>query len=136
MTLLDIGVRLETITCGSTKCGIVFAAPQPWVEGRMEDHTTWYCPNGHARQFTGETEKEKLRKQLATAQGNLNYYQQRSQRLGDEVRSLERSRSALKGQTTKLRKRAANGVCAFCNRSFANYKRHMDSKHPSADEPA
>lgn len=38
---------------------------------------------------------------------------------------------AFKGVVTKLKKRAANGVCPCCNRTFVDLARHMAGKHPT-----
>jgi hypothetical protein len=131
VTTIEIGITLETIVCGSEGCGIIFALPETWLRERRRDHKTFYCPNGHNRYYPQKSDEEILREQLATAQGNLNYYQNLAKNRSKEILTLERSRAALKGQTTKLRKRAANGVCAACNRSFSNVARHMASKHPA-----
>jgi hypothetical protein len=55
----------------------------------------------------------------------------------DEIRSerelreaAERSAAAAKGNVTKLRKRAAAGVCPCCNRTFLALQKHMAHKHP------
>jgi hypothetical protein len=131
MTTMTVGLKLGGILCGEPGCGITFWMDATRVNELIESQGAWWCPNGHRRYFAAETEVEKLRKQLATAQGNLNYYQNGYKRLRGEVQSLERSRAAVKGQVTKLRKRAAHGVCAACNRTFANVARHMASQHPN-----
>jgi hypothetical protein len=41
-----------------------------------------------------------------------------------------------RGALTKQRKRAANGVCACCHRSFANVARHMKTQHPDFNPDA
>lgn len=43
----------------------------------------------------------------------------------------ERQASARKGQVTRLKNRAAAGVCPCCTRSFENLRRHMTTKHPT-----
>ncbi len=35
---------------------------------------------------------------------------------------------------TKVKKRAANGVCPCCNRTFSDLARHMKAKHPDFAE--
>ena len=42
----------------------------------------------------------------------------------------QRAHSATKGQLTRARKRAANGVCPCCHRSFENVARHVAKQHP------
>lgn len=38
--------------------------------------------------------------------------------------------AAARGQVTRLKRRAANGVCPCCTRTFADLKRHMANQHP------
>lgn len=116
--------HLETITCG--KCGIEFAVPD-----HLDDHATFWCPNGHARGFVGETEAQRLAKELETQKRATEF--QREQRL-----LAERSLVAQKAQTTKARNqlaRTANGICPCCNRTFQNVMRHMATKHPDFKKP-
>ena len=47
----------------------------------------------------------------------------------------ERRASAARGQVTKLKNRAAAGVCPCCNRQFQNLKNHMATKHPEFNAP-
>lgn len=43
---------------------------------------------------------------------------------------------AARGQVTRLKNRAAAGVCPCCNRTFHQLVRHMAAKHPDfAAEP-
>jgi len=114
-------------------CGTVFA---------MSDHvhTTalnrrekfqFYCPNGHEQHYVStESEADKLRRER-------DRLKQDRARLQDEVREAneradtERRRTAAaKGQVTKLKRRAAAGICPCCNRSFTNLQRHMANQHP------
>lgn len=50
------------------------------------------------------------------------------------VTALERFEATQKGQLTKLRNRIANGVCPWCQRSFANVARHVEHQHPDQVE--
>lgn len=36
----------------------------------------------------------------------------------------------MKGVATRLKNRAAHGVCPCCNRTFQQLARHMSAKHP------
>lgn len=91
----------------------------------------WYCPHGHSQVFAkGESDAEKLRRER-------DRLLQRVAERDDEVRrqkelraSAERRVSAARGQITRLKNRAAAGVCPCCNRSFTNLLRHMHSQHP------
>jgi hypothetical protein len=127
---IEVGLELDTITCSADGCGITFAVPSWWAHERRRDHATWYCPNGHRRCWPSKSDIEKLQEQLATANGNLNYYRDLSRRRSEEIGRIERQRTSLRGQVTKLKKRATAGMCAFCHRRFGDYASHMATKHP------
>lgn len=119
------------------RCGVAF-----WLTADTDRHLrmssqTFYCPFGHASVWPqGESEEDKLRRErdrlkqenarleemqrMALATANA----QRDQRL-----AAERSASAYRGQVTRLKNRAAAGVCPCCNRTFVNLRRHMAAKH-------
>lgn len=103
-------IELETHVCG--KCGILFGMTIDFIENRKEDHATFYCPNGHARGFLGESKSEKLQRELNTAR-------QQIARVEDEAR-----------ETKRIQKRIHAGLCPCCNRTFQNLARHMATKHP------
>ena len=110
--------------CGS--CGVWYALPRVIYETAYREGGFWSCPNGHRRGWEkGQTPKdiEKLRQER-------DRLRQRVAERDDEISGLEKSVSAHKGQITKMRKRAAAGVCPCCNRNFVNLARHMKSKHP------
>lgn len=103
-------------------CGINHAIPRNLARQAREKGTAVYCPLGHTWVIR-ETEVDKLRKQLESERQSKKFWQ-------DQADAAEKSKTALKGQLTKARKRAANGVCPCCNRSFVDVARHMRSKHP------
>jgi hypothetical protein len=114
-------VSYETTTC--IKCGVDIVMPAYMYDHRLKDQTNFYCPNGHPQRFIGETEEQKLRKLVKTERRWREQEQQR-------VREVEAKLSAIKGVVTRLKNRAAAGLCTCCNRSFQNLKRHMEIKHP------
>lgn len=93
---------------------------------------TFYCPFGHAQSFCpGESEEDKLRRER-------DRLKQQTAQLRDEViheaerrEYAERRASAARGQVTRLKNRAAAGLCPCCNRSFANLSTHMTKQHPT-----
>lgn len=123
-------VTLEPINC--YLCGVVFGVSASLNQKRLQDHGTFYCPNGHPQHYTGPTEAERLRKQLETANSTSEIYQRR---LGEEVRSKRAVRAHLTRAKNKL-DRVAHGVCPCCNRSFQNLRRHMSAKHPGFADDA
>lgn len=115
-------VTYESCTC--SECGLeIFAPDNFWRERRRNHGKNFYCPNGHAQVFTGETEAQKLARQLKTEQ-------ERSAELRAIADRKDRPLIAAKGQQTKLRKRIQNGVCPCCHRVFVALARHMATKHP------
>lgn len=125
---LDATLQLVTEEC--CNCGVLFAMPQEVKDRRVDDHGSFYCPNGHGQHYTGKTEAEKLRETLEL----------RSRQLANahEDARVERSRAVTqrnrangyKGQLARTKKRVAAGVCPCCSRSFKNVASHMRTQHP------
>lgn len=110
----------HNMCCG--ECGIEFTVPEHFYKERREEGKGWFCPNGHERVFR-ETDVAKL-----TRERDL--LAQRIAQRDDEIAETRRQLTAQKGVTTRLRNRAAAGVCPCCNRSFVALTRHMATKHP------
>ena len=104
------------------KCGIAFAVPESFNDHNREYGGKWYCPNGHQWSYT-ETAVTKLKRELESAYA-------RATHADDQRLAAERSAAAVRGPMTKLRKRASNGVCPCCHRTFQQLARHMANKHP------
>ena len=113
-------VVLQEDTCKS--CGITFAVPQRFLEGLQQTGGYYYCPNGHKWGW-GESEAQRLRKQLESEQ-------KRSKQMEIEVMHVKDQLEASEREMKRRQKRVANGVCPCCNRSFAQLQRHMKTKHP------
>jgi len=102
-------------------CGIHHALPLDLDRAIGRGTQNGYCPLGHSyvkKKLDADVERERnarLRAELDQAQ---------AQRDG-----LRRSLTAQKAATTRLRRRAENGVCPHCNRTFANVVAHIRSKH-------
>lgn len=111
-------------TCGA--CGVTFAAPADLLAKARRDHdTNFWCPNGHKLHYLGETEEQKLRRQLRQERLDTDWYQ-------DQLQASERSKAALKGHLTRARNKIANGICPVgnCRRHFDNVQAHIASEHP------
>ena len=126
--VMDITVNLTATDCSA--CSVVFAVPDRLIKERREDGKSFYCPNGHGLVFD-LSETEKLKKKLADAERDRDWYKTAERQARDAEQRASRSAAAYKGQTTKLRKRAIAGVCAVCHRHFVNVERHMSTKHPT-----
>lgn len=124
--------KLETCSCW---CGMPFAVPSSLmrIHKRNVQHSgqpgdaSIVCPAGHRVQFGGETEAQKLRKELDRER-------QRRMRSDEQLDHERNSHRTTRGHMTRLRKRVGRGVCPCCNRTFANVARHIESKHPDFAE--
>lgn len=127
-------VILNGITCTVTECitcGIPFSVPLTVYETHRRTGGYHYCPNGHSQGWPKENSTEAKEKR------ELERLRQQQARWDDERRELQlqgdterRRTAAARGQVTKLKKRAAAGVCPCCNRTFSDLARHMSGKHP------
>jgi ssDNA-binding Zn-finger/Zn-ribbon topoisomerase 1 len=126
-TVLEFKVQLESTTC--PECGVEHAMPSHMLTQKRNNRGSVYCPNGHSAGWS-ETEAEKLRKQLAAKDRELE--QQRvNLELARKMRdTAENSARAIKGVLAKVKQRVGQGSCPCCRRHFTNLRRHMTSKHP------
>lgn len=113
------------------ECGVAFAFPSTLYEklAKRKPGTAFYCPNGHAQHYLGESWETKLRRE-----------KQRREQMAAQVQDAEnradrerRSAAAYKGAATRLKNRARAGVCPCCNRTFKDLARHMKSQHPDQE---
>ncbi len=120
---------LVRVTC--CRCDEQFGMTRERHRVAKRTEQTFYCPNGHKQYFPlGKSDLEQLQEERdrLIEQRDAANEQARRQRKAKEA--AQRSASAYKGQTTKLKNRAAAGLCPCCNRSFENLARHMKTKHP------
>lgn len=110
-----------TIECG--KCGCFFQVSEKFNSDKRASKDIFYCPNGHRRAYV-ESEADKLRRER-------DRLTQRLAQKDDEIKELENRRRSAVGQITRMRNRIGRGVCPCCNRSFADLRRHIESKHPT-----
>lgn len=117
-------VKLIELTCGT--CGVPHAIPEKMYETLKNEGGFWHCPNGHQRGWSEGTiaaELKRARQALAQKDDEI----REKAKLVEEMNQLLQ---AQKRQTASLKKRAANGVCPCCNRTFVQLARHMKTKHP------
>lgn len=62
MAYFVAGVEMEIEHC--CKCGIVFAITKALKTRRLNDHKSFYCPNGHGQYFSEDNEVEELKRRL------------------------------------------------------------------------
>lgn len=121
-------MMMLTITCH--KCSIKYGVPDYWLTTRKEDGNTIWCPNGHTAAYGVEGEADRLRRERDKLKQDIAYWEDNSQRQRETIEAERRTASALRGQITKLKKRASAGVCPCCNRTFAQLRNHMRTQHP------
>jgi hypothetical protein len=121
-------VLLDAIEC--CECGMVFAMPHAVKLRLRRSHALFYCPAGHPQYFSGESDEERLHKELAQAERRVKEWQSEYDQEWKAHKATERRLSATKGVLTRTKKRIAHGVCPCCNRTFANLARHMGGQHP------
>lgn len=114
------------------QCGCSFSIPKELFDSaKASFHVSFFCPFGHSNYYPkGESEADKLRRELARAQQRLAERDDTIRVIEEARAASERRAAAARGQVTKLRNRVGAGVCPCCNRSFAGLARHMANMHP------
>ena len=121
MTLLTYTGALVVTNCW---CGIRHAIPDDLYRWAEQNHNrAVFCPLGHKWVVSGETDAQKLARQLTAEQG---YNATLNRRLTDE----QNHSRALKGVATKLRNRVIAGECSFCGQHLQHLARHIARMHP------
>jgi hypothetical protein len=113
-------VEVTTTTCCA--CGVVFGLPDYLDKARRADGAAFFCPNGHSLSY-GRSTVETLRTEVERQKKLVEFANNAARAERERANKLERT-------AERLKKRAANGVCLCCNRTFANLARHMKAKHP------
>ncbi len=135
MSTLTVSTDLRTVECGS--CGGVYAVSKRYYQQCYEQGLSWNCPycQRGCGWAGGQGENKRLKRELENANRGRASLQGQLARTEDLRDHHRRSASAYKGQLTKAKKRAANGVCPCCSRTFSDLARHMKSKHPDFGAP-
>lgn len=132
--VIDLMNKLVVETCCT--CSMQFAMPQSFQQQRKDDHKSFYCPHGHAQSYTGKTEAERLREELDRTTRRLDSANAEIVQNRETLEHQARRISAAHGQITKLKNRAAAGVCPCCKQHFPHLQQHMKAKHPDYAEGA
>jgi len=120
-------MTLAVVECAS--CNMDFGVTQMFQKARRNDHKVFYCPKGCHNYYSGDSEEEKLRKQLETQRQQNARAWDAAREAEERAREEKRRAAAARGQVTKIKKRVGGGVCPCCNRTFENLANHMKSKH-------
>jgi crotonobetainyl-CoA:carnitine CoA-transferase CaiB-like acyl-CoA transferase len=117
-------------------CGMRHAVPSELYDFQWRQHrdgkpvTSVYCPLGHTHVPAGESEAEKLRRQLKWAQDRRNAERDLRQHTERQLIAQRAAATRARNQRDRIQQRAAAGVCPCCNRTFKQLARHMKAKHP------
>jgi len=124
-TTFQIATSYAAVEC--SHCAVAFALTRDFHAERLKDHRTFHCPNGCKQYYPQESTEEQLRRERDTEH-------EKNHGLQFRLEHANRSRAALKGQVTKIKRRVGKGVCPCCQQQFANLKGHMESNHPDWSE--
>jgi hypothetical protein len=119
------------MTCGG--CQFHFAIDEAYYDKCMTNYDNyWYCPKcGSHRHFIGETETDKLKRELKQKENAIEAERERSLKLRSRLQFQKNVARGQKAAKTRALNRIKNGVCPCCNRTFADLAKHMASKHPT-----
>lgn len=125
--VIQLQTTYESVRC--IECSVEIVMPVSTYRRLRNDHGYFYCLNGHVQHFTGKSDVEKLREELARKQRELDAASDARAHHFRRAERLKHSRDALKGHLGRVKRRVGNGVCPCCNRTFRNLARHMKTKH-------
>lgn len=114
-------------------CFMTFGVPERFDAKRREDHKSFFCPNGHSQSYTGKSEADRLRDQLAAEK---HAREQADAMARDRAVQLERTKkrlAATQGVVTRHKKKISAGTCPCCSAQFKNLEAHMKNRHPKWD---
>lgn len=125
-----LSLTMEAISCYRDDCGITWAMPKEWIRDRRNDHKSFYCPNGHQQHYVVKSDAEKAREERDRAKREATRLQARLDQVRADRDFERRSKAAIRGHLTRLKKRIAAGVCPCCRRPFSSVMQHMRRQHP------
>ena len=134
MAVLSLKTELEfeTFICGT--CGVEYAIRRQFVAKLRETHAHFHCPSAHPTYFPAKTEAELLKEKLAAVEKERDTAIKRKEWAEQAEGIATKERDKARTERDRLRKRAQNGACPCCKRTFSNLARHMAIKHPETPE--
>ena len=87
-------------------CETTWAMPVDYVARRRDDHKKFWCPNGHNHYFPQKSDKEKLREQVKHCKADAAFWEESYDGQAERLQTVQRSRSAYKGQLTRMKSAA------------------------------
>lgn len=111
-------------------CGVWFGLASSFVREANIDGRTFHCPNGDKLRY-GTPTITKLQAELDQAKARAADERRWRRQETERAEAIERSRRAIKGQLTKVRKRAAAALCPVpgCKRQIVQMERHLSTVH-------
>lgn len=77
-------------------CGVAFAMNSIYDRARREKRDTFYCPSGHPQHYTGKSEAEKLKEEVARKQELLDSANARVARVQTERDAITKAHSKMR----------------------------------------
>lgn len=118
---------LDQFCCAT--CGVIYGLERNYSNRCSELGKGWNCPNGHSQVFV-EGALQRAEKSAKRAQELLDLERRCHENTRADLTRTEHRRRAEAAAKTKLKRRAAAGVCPCCTRHFGNLQSHMSTKHP------
>jgi len=128
------GTLYDIVILDCPSCGIHYGIMTDFRDRRVNDHRSWYCPNGHSIHFPQDNEAETLRKEVRRLERSKQWSEDQRRAAEADAARQRRVAAAARGRVTKIKNRIANGVCPApgCKRSGlgADVMAHIASCHP------
>lgn len=119
-------------------CGIAYAIPDSlqrsalkW-HGDRDDGWKLCCPLGHTWWYVGETEAERLKRQLGNSRDFAGRLASERDQLKSAVRAERSAKSRIRNDRDRLKLFVGAGQCPVkgCRRHFKNVAAHIERQHP------
>ncbi len=124
---VEADISLVTINCG--ECGGTYAINSRYYKQRQDYGGYWHCPYCQTSWGFGETEFDKLKKQLQKEEMRTRTLRFELEQSEQDLKHQTHLTRAEKAAKTRIKNRVHKGVCPHCNRHFQNLQRHMETKH-------
>lgn len=135
MTTIVESVELTVFNCG--ECAGTYAINERYRRQKQENTGGWHCPYCESSWgYFGKTQAQKLEEKLKAAEESRRSAWRETEKTSERLDAERRSHTATKGHLTRKKKRAANGTCPCCNRTFKQLAAHMKNKHPEYGDDA
>lgn len=126
---VNLSLHYDFVSC--FRCGVPIWMESWILKKRRNDHQEFYCHNGHRQAFHGDTDADRLKRQLEIQKGKTRVAQHEADNERERADHLGRSRDVYKGKLKATKLRIKNGVCPCCKRTFRDLHDHMRTRHPN-----